>query len=415
MYKTFNKIFRHLVSLAILGAIFIFPRTIINAEDLTSPNYKIEGATISGGDLKTSTNFSLLSTVNELTGNPYAESTLYTVKLGSLETFVANTPKISCFETDSSGSSNCSTGPSYLNSNGLVTICGAPGCYNSARVEIDTQNNPADTLYGIQISEDNFVSDIKQIDGTLLTPKDFANRTITDYKTKTNWESNTLNIKGLKPGTQVWVRITALHGDYTESTYSPVISATTAQPSVDFDIDIAPDSGSSTETGTPYSIAFTGSTRLFSGSSLQTATDLIWLDLSTNAARGSVILEVGDNGGLYSASGPYTIVSATADLSIVSEGFGIQNYDYTGSGEYCSNIDGGGSGELGNLTVTADYAAPTLNSVGIIDTDFSKLYDGNAPLLDCRTALKVKAKASANAIAASDYTETITLIAVPRY
>jgi hypothetical protein len=410
-----NKIQKHLLQTFIFIGVFTLISTTTKAEDLTSPNYKIEGATLSGGDLATSTNFSLTSTISEITGNPYQDSSLYTAKLGSLETFIANTPRVKCFETDTDGSSDCESGPTYLNTNGIVTVCGFPGCYNKARFEIDEQDNPTDTLYGIQISEDNFVADVRQLDGTLGTLKEVGLRDISDYKTKASWESSTINIEGLPTNTQLWIRISALHGNFTESTFSPIVSATTVYPSVDFDIDIDDASGVATESSPPYTISFQGDTTLFRGGSLQTADDLIWLDLSTNANRGAVILEVGENGGLDSSSSPYLISSATDNLSIVPEGFGLQNFDHTGTDSYCNYMSGGGSGELGNILVETDYSAPTDHSVGIVSTSYSKVYDGDSPLASCRVAMKAKAKASTSAIAASDYTETITIIAVPRY
>jgi hypothetical protein len=385
------------------------------AEDLDSTNYTIEGATVSGGDIVDSTNYSLFSTVNEISGDPYANSTSYVLKTGSLETFVANTPLVKCFETDSDGSSDCESGPSYVNTNGLVTVCGYNGCYDSARFEIDTQNNPSDTLYGIQISDDNFSTDIRQIDGTTGAPKSLASKSLSDYKSATSWETDTLNITGLEPYTQYWIRITALHGDFTESTFSPTATATTALPSVQFDIDIATVSGVSTETSSPYAISFDSGFEIYRGGGVQTANNLIWLDLDSNAVQGSVILQNGDNGGLYSTNQNYTIVSATADLATTNEGFGLQNYDYSGTSTYCTNIDGGGNGELANVSVLSNYVASTTHSVGIVDTSYAKVYDADGPISACRMALRLKARASLSATADTDYTETITIVAVPRY
>lgn len=389
--------------------------TSVYAEDLNGTNYKIEGATINGGDIQGSANYSLYTTVNEISGDPFTSSTSYRLKTGTLETFVANTPFVKCFETDSNGSSTCVSGPSYLNSNGMVTVCGYSGCYNSARFEIDTQNNPVDTLYGIQISKDNFVTDVQQIDGITGAPKDIANKDLADFKTSTAWEADTLNITGLEPNTQYWIRISALHGDFTESSYSPTVTATTALPSVQFDIDIATGSGLATETIPPYTITFDADNKLYRGGGVQTPLNQIWLDLNSNSIRGAVILQRGKTGGLHSINQNYTIASVTADLATSSEGFGLQNYDYSGSHTYCANIDGSGNGELANISVLSDYQALSSHSVGIVDTSFSKVYDADGPTMDCRMSLKLKARASLNTPVGTDYTETITVITVPRY
>lgn len=418
MYSQNSKFQKNrIITLTMLMAFFAFglKYTPAYAEDLNGTNYKIEGATVNGGDIQSSTNYSLYTTVNEISGDPFTTSTSYRLNTGTLETFIANTPLIKCFETDTNGSSSCVSGPSYLNSNGMVTVCGYAGCYNSARFEIDTQNNPADTLYGIQISTDNFVADVQQIDGTTGSPKALASQTLADFKTATAWELDTLNIKGLETNTQYWLRISALHGDFTESSYSPIVTATTALPSVQFDIDIATISGLATETAPPYTIAFDADYKLYRGGGVQTPLNQIWLDLNSNSTRGAVIMQRGENGGLYSANQNYTITSITADLATANEGFGLQNYDYSGSNTYCGNVNGGGNGELANVSVLSDYEALSSHSVGVVDTAYSKLYDANGPTMDCRMSLKLKARASLNATADTDYTETLTIIAVPRY
>lgn len=393
--------------------LIIFSNTsIVFAETLESGNYKIDGANLTnGGQPKTSGtgNYSLLETIGDFSGDPRATSANYQTKLGTVDVFTASVPKISCFETNTSGTSNCTSGPAYVNSNGMVTVCGPSGCYDRARFEIDTQNNPDDTLYSIQISTDNFASDIRYIDGVTKRPTNIAGITVADFLTKSSWESTTTNILGLESDTTYYVRATALHGDFTQSSAGPSLSATTSLPTMTYDLDIAPTTGSTTESGAPYTVTFSNNSKLIQTGPTQTSDDLIWLDANTNAQGGMAILMKGLNGGLDSATASYTIPSITADLDGTSEGFGVQNYQVS----QLYNT-GSGNGSLSVLVPNSNYTGSG-NSVGIIDTFFSKVYEADGPIHTGRTSLLLKARASSSAGEATDYFETITIVFVPRY
>lgn len=405
------KYMRKLLSIFLI-LLMITNTTIVFAETLESGNYKIDGANLTnGGQPKTSGtgNYSLLETIGDFSGDPRASSTNYQTKLGTVDVFTASVPKISCFETTSNGSSNCTSGPAYLNSGGLTRVCGPSGCYDRARFEIDTQNNPDDTLYSIQISTDNFASDIKYIDGVTKKPTTIANITIADFLTKSNWEATTTNILGLESSTTYSLRATALHGDFTQSPAGPSVNATTALPTMTYDIDIASTSGVSTESAAPYTVTFSNNSKIIQTGPTQTSDDLIWLDANTNAQGGMAILFKGLNGGLLSPTTSYTIQSATDDLDGTSEGFGLQNYQVS----QLYNL-GSGNGSLSSLVPNAIYTGSG-NSVGIIDSLFSKVYESDGPIHTGRTSLLLKARASASAGEASDYSETITIVFVPRY
>lgn len=380
----------------------------IYSDDLESTGYKILDATLSGSDVITeSTNYNLLSTLGEFSADPRNYSTNYSILRGPLELFVANQPKISCFETSTDGTSNCTTGPTYLNTNGMVTVCGPTGCYNSARFEIDEQLNPPDTLYGIQISTDNFASDIQYIDGITQKPKDQV--TLSDYLTKIDWEISDTNIQGLQSNTQYYIRITALHGDFTESSPSSIETSTTAYATLIFDIDIANQSGTATETSAPYNITFTNETRLIQTGPAQTSESLIWLDAQTNGLGGFAILQKGQYGGLYSSTIPYTIPSLTTDLNSVLEGFGLQSF-YT-SQQY---ENGSGNGSLASITTMTNYDDSN-NNIGEISTSYIKIYETDGPTKAGRMGIELKARASSAATAATNYTEDITIIMVPKF
>lgn len=404
-----------LLILASLVNITLLNTTIVYAETLESTNYRIDGATIGGsGEVVTSGDYTLYATIGDFSGNPRTASTSYEIRPGNPDVFTATTPTISCFETTSDGSSDCETGPSYLNTYGMVRVCGAGGCYNRARFEIDEQGNPSDTLYGVQISDDGFTSNIWAIDGTTYRPKSMADRQLSDYMSKSDWETDTFNIQGLDSNSEYSLRITALHGDFTESSPSPVETATTAMATVTFDIDITDMNETDPETSPPHSIAFTGNFRLFAGGALQRHDDLIWLDMGTNASSGLAVVQKGLYGGLYSALGSYTITSATANLASASEGFGIQNYDYSGTETYQEDYSGSGGSELGSISVVSAYNGSDHN-VGLIDTSHILVYSSDGPIDSGRTALFLKAKAGPSAPAQSDYTEEISFVIVGRY
>lgn len=384
-----------------------FSSTLIFATEIGSSNYKIVGATTKGGGIAETTDgdYASLLTIGYISNNPRNYSSSYALNNGPENGFIANVPSIACFETTTDGYSNCTTGPSALITGGMTAICGAGGCYNKGRFEITENSNPSDALYSIQISEDNFASDIRYIDGSTYTPETISTHNLSDYKTKTDWETETFNIQGLEASTQYYIRITALHGNFSESDFSQISNATTAVGTLTFDIDIADTTGLAAETSAPYSISFTGSTELIGGSAPITATNLIWIDSESNSEGGFAIITRGKNGGLYSPTTSQSITSATANLDSVIDGFGIQNYyiDYDDS-----------NSELGSISAMTDYSGSG-NSVGIISTSSTKIYEADGPVIDGRMALKVIARPGTSKTAASDYQEEIFVLFVPRY
>ena len=385
--------------------LFLFPIYVF-ATEIDSGNFKIVGATTKPGAILQTTDgdYSALLQAGRISNNPRNYSTSYKLFTSPEDAFIAAVPEVSCFETVTSGSSSCITGPTELTTGGMVAICGPSGCYNQARFEIDTNDNPTDTLYSILISLDNFISDIKYIDGNTFTPESISTHNLSDFLTKTDWETPDFNIQGLQSGTTYYIRIVALHGDFTESKPGPIASATTSSGSVFFDIDIEDQTGITAETASPYSIFFTGAYELISGSTPVTAENRIWLDAATNSQGGFAIVIKGVNGGLKSNITGQTITSATADLNIVSDGFGLQS-EYINEDTYPY---------LGSISATADYLGSG-NSVGIVSTIPIKIYESSTPIYNGRMALKVIAKAGADKTAASDYQETIYFILIPRF
>ena len=265
--------------------------------------------------------------------------------------------------------------------------------------------NPPDTLYAIAISTDNFVSDLRYLDASTFFPESANSHNIHDFMTKSAWETETFNARGLDINTTYYLRAFALKGDFTQTDFGPIKSAITAVGSLFFDIDVAGSTGYTTENSPPYSISFTGAYRLLAGLSAVTAENRIWMDAETNSGGGFAIVMSGQYGGLYSPTTTQTITSATANLDSVLSGFGLQSeyIDYDNSSPF-----------FGDITATANYSG-SLNSVGIVSTTHNKVYDGNGPIVGGRLALRVIAKPGNSHTPSNDYQETITLIFVPRY
>jgi hypothetical protein len=383
-----------------------FSPTITLGYEANSTNYKLTGVTTSGlGGIFESTNYSLISNTGQISADPRNYSTSYRINQGPSEAFIAAQPTVKCFETTTNGTTNCTSGPTELLSGGMVALCGSTGCYNKARFEIEEYTNPSDTLYTIQISEDNFVSDVRCISGSTFMPTSLSNCDINDFRTKEYWETEVFNIKGLDANTQYYIRISALHGDFTQSDYSAISSATTSMGFVEFDIDIATSSGYTVESSPPYSVSFSGDDRLIPGAGAVTAPNLVWFDLLTNAEGGVAIINEGENGGLYSSTTTETITSSNLDLDgDLAEGFGLQNY-YIG---YDSST------YLGTITATTNYSGSG-NVVGEVLTDARKIYDANGPINSGRMGLYLKARAGEGRSSATDYSEFIIFVSVGRY
>lgn len=382
-----------------------FPLQVI-ANDLDSTNYKLVGvSTTSGGGIGESARYNILSSIGDISISPRNYSTNYRINQDPSAMFTAAQPSIQCFETDTNGSTNCTSGPQELLDDGMVALCGSGGCYDRARFEIEPYVNPSDTLYMVQISTDDFGSDMKCVDGSTFSPKTITSCDINDFRTEEYWEDEIFNIRNLQSNTEYYIRVTALHGDFTQSDYSQIAEATTTLGAIEFDIDIATESGISTESTPPYSISFSGSEKLVQGAPAVTATSLIWLDIMSSSSGGLAVIQFGKYGGLYSPTTTETIESATENLDTTgAEGFGLQSY----------YLDYDNSPYLGELSTTSDYSGSG-NYVGIVGTTGSKIYDGDGPINLGRAGIYLKARASTERASASDYGEEIYFILVPRY
>jgi hypothetical protein len=384
----------------------LFAKSIVFAANLDSPNYRLVNPELqsAAGEASSINYKALFMAGSEGVSYGKVSSALYGIGSGQAYTFMANVPKISCFETSTNnGTTQCTELP-----NGMTAICGNPGCYDRAILQIDTQNNPTDTLYLIEVSPDNFVTNYV-VSGVTRTLKSYTSKSSADYLTKVQWEAapwQQVTILGLKPNTQYSARVRALHGNYTESSTGPTVIATTAVTSASLDLDIATDFN--TENNPPYSINL-GNLAPEVGKIL--GTPQIKIDFSTNAQQGATIFVSDSFSGLKSSSTNYLLTSSSEDLatSVSGDGFGLQAFDKTQASE--SN---------GFATISSFYAT-TASNVGAVSSTVLNIIgcSKTAVLSDCSGGtstwitggsilVRVGARASLNAPTNSDYSDSLS-------
>lgn len=292
--------------------------------------------------------------------------------------------------TDKNIGSTYNLGPGLLftqqsNVSGAPTFTNPSSYYNKLRFTLDTGSNPTDTLYAIAISTDNFVTtNYIQADNTIgASPV---------YQTYSTWggASGALVI-GLTPNTTYKIKSRAVQTKYTETEFSAEASAATVGASLTYDIDVSPTDSS---TSPPYTVSF----GTLAVGSVTTATDRIWVSIDTNAESGAAVFVYDSAGGLTSANAGATITSATADLSAVGSGYGLQVASVTQT-----------SG--GPLAAISPYNGAAQN-VGAISTTSQQIFSTTSlPITAGRGSVYLKAKAATTTPAASDYSDTITMVA----
>lgn len=340
-----------------LGAclIFAFP---------ASTNYQLKDYGYGGGGVAngSSTNYAIEGIAGEQNGGMLDGST-YDIGAGLQYTNQANVPPAPTF-----------TNPSNY--------------YNKLKLTLNTGSNPTDTLFAVTISTDDFASDNRyvQSDNTVG-----ATLGLEDYQTYSTWGgASGFNIIGLAANTTYKVKVKAWQGKFTETGYGPTATAATVSPQLTFDIDV---SASNSDTNPPFTTNFGD---LLAG----TVTDSpqkIWVDFDTNGESGGRIYVAASNAGLSSARASYTINAVTGNLTSLSEGFGAQGSTATQS-----------SGGPFVIATAYDLAS---NNVATADTTIREIFTTSGPVTGGRGSFLLKAKASAVTPAATDYTETLTVIA----
>lgn len=262
--------------------------------------------------------------------------------------------------------------------------------YNKLELIINTSGNPADTLYAVAISDDDFTTtQYVQSDNTVG-----AVLGLEDFRTYSSWGSGSgINVIGLTTDTEYKAKVKAAQGDFTETAFGPESAASTAQASLIFDIDI---DSSDTETAAPYSLDFGN----LSPDVVEDSPQMIWLDIDSNAESGAFVYITSQNNGLLSEQSGHTIASVTGDLSVLSEGIGAQSVSVAES-----------SG--GPLAVESPYDG-TIESVGAISGSYQQIFSSTAPLDDGRAAFLLKIKTNSTTPAGS-YVDIYTVIATAAF
>lgn len=410
----------------ILLLVFITLNPLLNirAETLQSNNYVIENATVdSSGELLSSDTYNMLTSLGDINSDIRLTSGSYEIQGGFPNGVSANIPLVKCFEsaTDNS-SSSCEFFP---NQDGAMGECGEPGCYDKAKIEIDAQENPYDTLYLIRLQAltDNTIFYLKS-DHTLGTSYDASNfMTICqlegidpnnpdcDTSESSGWNSDlqSLNIYNLLPDTEYLASALALNGDYSSTNFSENTNSQTVNPALSFDINIAPEDEPDTQTTAPYQIALGDISFKFP----TIAPNLIWFSVGTNISDGLGLYIKDSSNGLYSASKDTTIPSETEDLAEDTNnngGFGIKIFNYLPR-----------QTSLGPLQNNTLYDTVAINSVGQVSTTNSLLFftnsndDNQGPINGGKSAIQVQAKAAYTTPISGDYETYFTTIIIGNY
>ena len=264
------------------------------------------------------------------------------------------------------------------------TLTNPSSYYNRLKIVINTASNPTDTLYLIAVSPDSFVTTYYvQTDQSIGTSLSISN-----YQTYTAWGgASGFLILGLRASTTYEVKVKAIQGRFSESAYSPTASLATSATSLSFGV-------TTTLTGTPpFTSDFSG---LTPGSVFSSNADTL-IALSTNALLGGTVYVKSANAGLTSAIASYTLNSATADLSVVALGYGIQ-------------VISTGQASGGPITSQSPYNGATDN-VGGVTTSLQSIISTSAPVTTGTATIRTKAKTDFTVPSTADYTDLLTFIA----
>ncbi len=270
-----------------------------------------------------------------------------------------------------------------------ITIANDTGSwYNKLRVTVGPENNPSDALFAVAISTDGFTT-TQYVHSDLTVGSSLS---FSDYQTYAAWGgSSGVIVRGLTKSTVYSVKAKAYRGKFTESGYGPVASASTVDPQLSFDIDVA---ATNISTSPPYVVDFgTIPVSTVTNSSMR-----VWISLDTNAESGGMVYVSGQNAGLRSADATYTIAAQTGDLASLAEGFGLQ-------GASIAQTSGG------PLALDSPYNVSGTN-VGVEDSLIRQIFNSTgAPIVGGRGSFIMSAKTKPLTPASADYAEVMTAIA----
>jgi hypothetical protein len=329
----------------------------------SSTNYTLKTYDIgSGGTTSTSTNYGLQAGTGNQSG-----------AIGSSTNYTA--------QGDGRGVANAAVPPA-------PALTNPSNYYDRLKLVLATGSNPSDTKYLIAVSTDNFATTkYVQTDNSLGTSQALAN-----YQTYSAWGgASGFLIVGLSASTTYQVKVKALQGSYTGSGFSPVASASTVAPSVSFSL-------ATTLTSTPpFTVGFSN---LTAGTVVNGSADAL-IGLTSNAVNGGAVYVRDTNSGLYSTLANTTLSSASTDLSSASSGYGgqITSVGQTSGGPIAAASPFNGSG----------------NTVGALTTSLQQLVTTASPVTSGTATLRLKTKVAALTPSATDYADTVTLIAAMNF
>jgi hypothetical protein len=250
---------------------------------------------------------------------------------------------------------------------------------------------PSDILFAIAVSTD--------FGNPSLTKYVQADQTLGDnpvWQSYTSWGgASGFVLSGLLPDTTYYVKVSAKQGSFTQIGFGPAAYLDTAPTSLTFNVRTI------AQASPPFTLNF-GS---LNPGSVDTTTDQGQITITTNAASGALVYIYGANSGLRSTSqGNYTIDSVSElgqDLSLLPEGYGARGTSV--------------SQTSGTMTISEPYNGSD-NNVGPVDTNERILFTTNDAPVDMGIGqFEIQAKASLIAPPASDYTDTLTIMAASAF
>lgn len=323
--------------------------SVVSAEEIESTNFIIKGDSVSAGSgTGNSSNFGITADINPF--SDLSTSANFRQETGYNPRIQANTPYPPTLENSES-------------------------YYDKLLLKVDDSGNPADTLFAVIISDNNF-STFKYVqnDGTVGDTLEME-----DYLTYDSWGGvDGSYILNLKQNTTYKARIKALNGDFTETGYSS-------------------DSNESTTT-VPYVNMTVSESSITLGTlniNLISQTTSVSIRVNTNAYTGyqAYVSDQGNGvtGGLYNG-GSGLITSADMTLTAGVAGYGAQANSAT------ANVD-------------SKYAVVG-NQVGALELSSNPLSSNNVAALDEDTTIWFKATMSPTTLA-GNYADIVYFTITP--
>lgn len=260
--------------------------------------------------------------------------------------------------------------------------------YNKLHFVVNPGPNASDAKFAIAISSDNFTTtQYVKSDNTVANTLALA-----DYQTYATWGSATGSLViGLTAQTTYTIKIKAMQGRFTESGYGPTASATTSPPQLSFSIT------TDTQPSAPFSINLGD----LLAATVVDAPQQVNIAIDTNGEQGGNVYISGLNNGLKSTVAAYTISSATGDLTSLSEGFGAK-------------VTATSQTSGGPLNSLAPYNGAG-NNIGVTSAAIRQIMSSSSPIVGGTGSILLKAKSATLSPAATDYTDTLTMLAAASF